>query len=152
MNIYSNIRYISIDNQRKKINLDACIRVSTLEEVNERNNGRRGATNLQLLVNLLLDRSAHLRRVDSHYSRARSVGALERVSSSVETSLATVMTTLLLASATRLTNTDDIGAHTLSRHREAVPRDDGGDSCDDATTPTELLHGSPCSREATAQR
>jgi len=28
---------------------------------------------LQLLVNLLLDRSAHLRRVDSHYSRARSV-------------------------------------------------------------------------------
>jgi len=26
---------------------------------------------LQLLVNLLLDRSAHLRRVDSHYSRPR---------------------------------------------------------------------------------
>lgn len=28
---------------------------------------------LQFLINLLLDRSAHLRRVDSHYSRARSV-------------------------------------------------------------------------------
>jgi len=30
-------------------------------------------TYLQLLVNLLLDRSTHLRRVDSHYSRARLV-------------------------------------------------------------------------------
>lgn len=136
------------------IHMRVHVHVGMPEEMNESNEERKEVTNLQLLVNLLLDRSAHLRRVDSHYSRAQSVGVFERVSSIVKTSSVTLLL-LLLVSTTRLTNTD-IGAHTLSRHREAVPRDDedndGGEiSSDDATTPTKLLHGSPYSREVTAQ-
>lgn len=111
-----------------------------------RKNKVTGSTNLQFLVNLLLDRSTHLRRVDSHYSRARSVVVLERVSSSVQT-LATMAMTIL-ASATRLTDTADIGAHILSRRREAVPRDDGDDGGSNGDAATDLLHGSACSREA----
>lgn len=69
-------------------------------------------TYLQLLINLLLDRSAHRCRVDSHYSLGQPIGKthLQRI---LERRLRGLIT---LASVMRLTTTDDIETH----HRSSV--------------------------------